>query len=162
MYRSKSITSNKVQPKIPRSFFPGSGQGPTPVQRKGSGKDGNVDPSVEEAIHSESKSGRPLPFATRNFMEQRIGADFSQVKVHTGSGAVQLSRRLNAQAFTHGADIYFTEDKFAPGTPDGKHLLAHELTHVVQQQGTGTTRGIQRTPARQCVWQRKREPQQST
>src|SRR3546814_1688558 len=77
-------------------------------------------------------------------MEQRLCADFSQVKVHTGSGAVQLSRRLNAQAFTHGADIYFNEDKFAPGTPDGKHLLAHELTHVVQQKGMGKTRGLQR------------------
>src|SRR3546814_20734631 len=77
-------------------------------------------------------------------MEQRLCADFSQVKVHTGSGAVQLSRRLNAQAFTHGADIYFNEDKFSPGTPAGKHLLAHESTPVVQHKGMGTTRGFHR------------------
>src|SRR3546814_20095480 len=57
---------------------------------------------------------------------------------------MHLSRRLNSQDVTHGAYIYFNEYKFAPGTPDGKHLLAHELTHVVQQKGMGKTSGLQR------------------
>src|SRR3546814_16292527 len=71
-------------------------------------------------------------------MESRFGTNFSSVNIHTDSKAVQLSRNVNARAFTHGNDIYFSEGEFAPQTQGGKHLLAHELTHVVQQNSSGT------------------------
>jgi hypothetical protein len=68
-------------------------------------------------------------------MEPRFGADFGGVRVHTGGEADQLNRQLNAQAFTHGQDIYMGAGKYDPASSDGKKLLAHELTHVVQQNG---------------------------
>ncbi len=81
---------------------------------------------------SQSKSGgSPLPGNIRSFMEPRFGADFSQVRVHTGEESVQMNQDLNAQAFTHGQDIYFGAGK----SPTNDALTAHELTHVVQQTG---------------------------
>lgn len=76
-------------------------------------------------------------------MESRFGTDFSDVKIHTGSEAVQMSSELNAQAFAVGNDIYFNEGKYNPNSDSGKHLLAHELTHTVQQSG-GIGRKIQK------------------
>lgn len=109
----------------------------TPVQRKENKEGDGINPSVEQSIRAGRGRGEPLPQETRTFMEERIGSDFSHVKVHTGANAVQLSHTLNAHAFTQGSDIYFNEGKFAPGTDGGKRLLAHELTHVVQQNGAG-------------------------
>ena len=86
-------------------------------------------PSLENQLNSSQGSGYPLPDDVRAFMEPRFGADFSQVRVHTGSEAVQMNRDLNAQAFTHKQDVYFGAGK-APGKDA---LTAHELTHVVQQ-----------------------------
>jgi len=71
----------------------------------------------------------------KNEMESGFGTDFSNVKIHTNSNAVQMSKELGAQAFTHGNDIYFNKGKFNPSSKEGKHLLAHELTHTVQQKG---------------------------
>jgi hypothetical protein len=68
-------------------------------------------------------------------MEPRFGADFSGVRVHTDRESAQMNRELSAQAFTHGRDIYMGEGKYNPGSDAGKRLLAHELTHVVQQGG---------------------------
>ena len=83
---------------------------------------------------SQSKGGgKPLADADRNFMESRFGVDFSGVRLHTDSNAVQMSRELDAQAFTHGRDMYFGAGRYNPGTSSGKRLLVHELTHVVQQ-----------------------------
>ncbi|MBL0341286.1 MAG: DUF4157 domain-containing protein [Bacteroidetes bacterium] len=70
---------------------------------------------------------------TRSFMENRFGADFGNVKIHTDSQSSHLNRELNAKAFTVGNDIYFNSGKYSPQSESGKHLLAHELTHVVQQ-----------------------------
>ncbi len=69
-------------------------------------------------------------------MERRFGVDFRGVRVHTDSNAVQMNKELNAQAFTYGRDIYFGAGRYNPGTSTGKRLLAHELTHVVQQNKT--------------------------
>jgi hypothetical protein len=77
--------------------------------------------------------GQPLPETDRDFMERRFGFDFSKVRVHTNSNAIQMSRKLNAQAFTHGSNIYFGAGRYNSGTSAGRRLLAHELTHVVQQ-----------------------------
>lgn len=114
------------------------------VQRRKIGG-GEVSQQVASSLRANKGSGQPLPDNTRSWMENRFNTDFSQIKVHTDSHAVQLSNDLNAQAFTHGSDIYFNKGKYAPGTSDGKHLLAHELTHTIQQTGAGKPKSIQRT-----------------
>lgn len=92
---------------------------------------------VESSVMNEKGSGSPLPADTLSFMETRFGADFGKVRVHTGGEAPQLNRALQAEAFTHGNDIYFGHGKYDPQSSSGKQLLAHELTHVVQQTGAG-------------------------
>src|SRR5690606_16528490 len=69
----------------------------------------------------------------RRSMESSFGADFKDVRLHTGTESVQMSRELSAEAFTHGRDIFFGAGRFNPGSRAGKQLLTHELTHVVQQ-----------------------------
>ena len=76
-------------------------------------------------------------------MSNRFGRDFSSVKIHTDVQAVRMNRDLNAKAFTVGNDVYFNQGQYQPGSSKGKHLLAHELTHVVQQ-GNGQGSSIQR------------------
>lgn len=88
---------------------------------------------IQQALEQNKTRGSPLPEGTRMFMEKHIGADFSNIRIHTGKEAAQLSGQLNAQAFTYGHQIYFNESKFNPATSEGKHLLAHELTHTIQQ-----------------------------
>jgi len=99
-------------------------------------------------------SGQPLPDTDRSFMERRFSADFSGVRVHTDSNAVQMSRELNAQAFTHGKDIYFGAGRYSPGTSSGRRLLAHELTHVVQQ---GSSHQVENTQRQKEIpeWKKK-------
>ena len=117
------------------------------VQRSGTGETTSVAPShVESNILSSKGTGSPMDISTKSFMENRFEADFSQVRIHTGSQAVQMSRELNAQAFTVGNDIYFNEGKYNPNTHSGKHLLAHELTHTIQQGGS-ISKKVQKKPA---------------
>lgn len=85
--------------------------------------------------------GKPLGERDRNFMERRFGADFGDVRVHTGRKAARMNRMLNARAFTHGRDIYFGAGAYRPGTSSGRRLLAHELTHVIQQGRRGGNAG---------------------
>jgi hypothetical protein len=115
------------------------------LQMKGS--DGGVDASqsVSDTIQSTRGSGSSMDSVTKGFMETRFGTDFSNVRIHTGSEAVQMSRELNAQAFTVGSDIYFNNAKYDPKSDKGKYLLAHELTHVMQQAKSPAT-GVRRTP----------------
>src|SRR5262249_27725203 len=80
-----------------------------------------------------SGGGAPLEQDTRSLMEGRLGEDFGDVRVHTGSQADESARSINAQAYTVGTDIVFREGKYAPDTQSGMQTLAHELTHVVQQ-----------------------------
>lgn len=92
-------------------------------------------PSVESNLSHSKGSGTPLSASVNSSMSNAFGADFSKVRVHTDSTATQMSRQLNAQAFTHGSDIYFNSGKFDTTSRSGQHLLAHELTHTVQQAG---------------------------
>ena len=110
----------------------------TGIQRRG---DGGLPAGsdLEQRLAASRGDGSPLPAATREFMETRFGADFGGVRVHLGSEAARLSRSISAQAFTLGQDIYMSEGKYDPGTAAGQRLLAHELTHVVQQTGAGST-----------------------
>jgi hypothetical protein len=94
-----------------------------------------------------SGGGNPLDNATRADMESRFGQNFGDVRVHTDGAAHESARSVNAQAYTVGSDIVFQQDKFDPGSDSGRHMLAHELTHVVQQRsgpvdGTETGGGI--------------------
>lgn len=98
---------------------------------------------VTNEIEGSKGNGNSLPENTKSFMENRFSVDFSEVNIHTDNTAVQLSRELNAQAFTVGNDIYFNENRFNPNSDSGKHLLAHELTHTIQQSG-GQSSSIQR------------------
>lgn len=82
-----------------------------------------------------SGSGRPLEPVLQHDMGQRFGHDFSQVRVHTSSAAEQSTRDVNAHAYTVGNNIVFGSGRFAPGLHEGRKLIAHELTHVVQQIG---------------------------
>ncbi|XHX78660.1 MAG: DUF4157 domain-containing protein [Stenomitos frigidus ULC029] len=96
-------------------------------------------PSLESRLTSSLVGGSPLPDDVRAFMEPRFGADFSQVRVHTGNEAVQMNQDLNAQAFTHKQDVYFGAGK----SPGNDALTAHELTHTIQQ-GGGTAHPLMR------------------
>ncbi|MBX3630991.1 MAG: DUF4157 domain-containing protein [Nitrosomonas sp.] len=79
--------------------------------------------------------GKPFDAALQQDMEQRFGHDFSKVRVHTGAAAAQSAQEVNAYAYTVGRDIVFGAGQFVPGTSDGRRLIAHELTHVLQQSG---------------------------
>ena len=89
--------------------------------------------NLNQSLNSSDGSGSTLPEEVRGDMETAFGADFSKVKIHTHPKAVQMNRQLSARAFTHGSDIYFNEGKYNTTSKDGQRLLAHELTHVVQQ-----------------------------
>jgi hypothetical protein len=91
-----------------------------------------VPPLVHEVSRS---SGRPLDTATRAFMEPRFGHDFSGVRVHTDTKAAESARAVNALAYTVGSHLVFSTGQYAPHITAGRQLLAHELTHVVQQSG---------------------------
>ncbi|MEB3358291.1 MAG: DUF4157 domain-containing protein [Synechococcales bacterium] len=91
--------------------------------------------NLESRLASQSGKGSALPESVRSFMEPRFGNDFSGVRVHTDSASVQMNKELGAQAFTYGNDIYFNSGKYNPGSSGGQELLAHELTHTVQQTG---------------------------
>lgn len=106
-----------------------------PVIQRSSKESRTAGPQIASSLQSSKGTGRPLPDHTRSWMESRFGTDFSNVSIHTDAKSVQLNRELNAQAFTHGRDIYFNKGKFDPDTDGGKRLLAHELTHVIQQDG---------------------------
>ena len=94
-------------------------------------------------LTSNKGRGAPMPAETRGEMESAFQADFSGVRIHTDTESVQMSRRLRAQAFTHGNDIYFNQGKFNPASREGKHLVAHELTHTLQQ-GASLSRQVSR------------------
>lgn len=94
---------------------------------------GEVEPGVTRQIQAARGGGRPLDDGVRGSMESGFGADFSNVRVHTGTQADSLNRSLNARAFTVGSDIFFKGGEYNPGSSGGKKLLAHELTHTVQQ-----------------------------
>jgi Domain of unknown function (DUF4157) len=112
---------------------------------------------VHEVLHS---SGQPLDELTRTFMGRQFGHDFSRVRVHTDEKATRAASALQAHAFTLGRDIFFGQGEFAPFSQNGRRLLAHELTHVVQQRSTlahanHKSLTIQRTPK---DWAPRRPP----
>lgn len=117
-----------------------------PIARKESGSCGGSDvmSCMESHINALKGGGQSLSHSTRSFFEPRFGSDFSHVRVHTGSDAASIATEINAKAFTTGRDIFFNTGQYSPGTTSGKNLLAHELTHVIQQSGMKKEAGITR------------------
>lgn len=103
--------------------------------KRGPGESFAAGANFESRLAEQQGRGQPLPGDTRSFMEDRFGVDFSGVRLHTDGEAEQLNRAVSAQAFTHGQDIYMGEGKSDLASSDGQKLIAHELTHVVQQSG---------------------------
>jgi hypothetical protein len=115
----------------------------TPLQR--SSTDSSQSAEVPGTVHDVLRSsGQPLDRATRALMETRFGRDFSQVRIHTGGDADRSARDINARAYTVGNNIVFGASQFSQRTHEGQRLLAHELTHVVQQRSANPK--IQRDP----------------
>ena len=107
------------------------------LQRHTAGRDepSTVPPIVHTALNS---PGRPLDGETRGYFEPRFGRDFSGVRVHTDAVAARSAEAVHASAYTVANDLVFAEGEYSPRTPAGRELLAHELTHVVQQAGVGS------------------------
>jgi hypothetical protein len=108
----------------------------TSIRDVGHAPAGNEPAKASSVEHALRDGGRPLPPQLRDEMEGRFGCDFSRVRVHSGPAAERSAADLNAAAYTLGGHIVFGSERFAPATPAGRHLLAHELTHVVQQGGS--------------------------
>ena len=98
-----------------------------------SGENAEITPDLESRINAIEGGGQPLPESERAFFELRFGCDFSKVRVHTDSRAAESARAVNARAFTVGQDVVFEAGQYAPGRNEGRRLMAHELTHVLQQ-----------------------------
>lgn len=110
------------------------GQSEQKLQRKESNEQTpHLTQDVEANINALDGKGSPLPDSTRNYFEPRFGADFSAVRVHTGTQAAETAKSINAKAFTVGNNIAFGSGQFAPNSNEGQKLMGHELTHVVQQ-----------------------------
>jgi hypothetical protein len=121
-------TPAKLQAKFTASAAPAAGVAPPPVH----------------AVVRQS--GRPLDTTTRGFFESRLGVDLSSVRVHADGHAGDAARSIGARAFTVGENLVFAPGEFAPASDGGRHLLAHELAHVVQQRGGAGVGRVQRAP----------------
>ena len=110
------------------------------LARQGDGilPDGRAHPDVEAAIATSRGGGRALDGKVRDRVAPDLGDDLKDVRVHDGPDAAGLARSVNARAFAVGSDLFFAPGEHKPGTTDGDRLLAHELTHVVQQRGAPT------------------------
>jgi hypothetical protein len=137
--RTFAQKQNQPQERASSSFGPTNRatSGPIHQQPKRLQPDNSVQTAVPPIVHEVLASpGQPLDTATRAFMEPRFGHDFSRVRVHSDSRAAESARAVNALAYTVAQDVVFGEGRYAPHTSEGRKLLVHELTHVVQQ---GTT-----------------------
>jgi len=105
------------------------------VQKKEEYGGSTASSMLSAMIETSAGKGTPLPQKILTEMNSAFGVDFSCVRLHTDHEAAAMCHELGAQAFTHGADIYFNEGKYDPESSAGKHLLSHELTHVIQQLG---------------------------
>ena len=135
------INAKDLAPSPPESATPETQD--TVVRRAAASETPRVDTQVERGIQQARGQGQALDGSIRGPMEQAFGADFSGVRVHNNADSDQLSRKLGARAFTNGQDIHFRGGEYDVSNPSGQELLAHELTHVVQQGGDK----IRRKPA---------------
>ena len=115
------------------------------IQKKATETKKQTNSRIENTLSATKGSGKPLAGNTKMQMEKGFGVDFGKVRIHNNATSAQMSNHLGAQAFTTGNDIYFNSGKFNPSSKSGKHLLAHELTHVIQQ-----NKGMHNTIQRVC------------
>lgn len=120
-------------------------------RRRVNGNDAGPETAAPSIVHDVLRApGRPLDASAKAFFEPRFGADFSQVRIHTDGRAAEAARSVNAQAFTVGRHVVFGAGQYASGSGIGRRLLAHELTHVIQQDSAGSTESgialVQRAP----------------
>ncbi len=104
------------------------------------GSGGEASPGLTQKLRSTQGQGNVLPGNFQKEISRKMGSDFSEVKVHTDTASKEMNRQLGSRAFTYGNDIYFNSGEYDPYSYQGRHLLAHELTHVVQQ---GAAPGLQ-------------------
>ena len=115
----------------------------TQAQGKAEGEAINMENSISGSLAASKGGGQVLEDGIKSEMEGQMNTDLSDVRIHTDSNANQMSEDINAEAFTHGQDIYFKDGNFDTQSKEGKNLLAHELSHT-QQQGNGAKRKVQR------------------
>jgi hypothetical protein len=127
--KKKKEIHKAEDPEKKKKKGPGAGQ----IQKK---PETTASAGVSAEIERQSGKGSPLPAKVLAEMNSSFHMDFSKVRIHHDAAAAKLCLELHAQAFTHGHDIYFNEGKYNPESAEGKLLLAHELTHVVQQSST--------------------------
>lgn len=140
----QQINTSKIQPYQSEETIQ-----PQTLMRKAETQENNIrtSPQFEASLKQERGTGQPLHQSIREPMEQAFGTDLSGVRVHTTSLSNELNETVQAKAFTTGRDVFFREGAYQPGSREGQELIAHELTHVVQQNGTtalGNTAVIQR------------------
>lgn len=129
---------------------PSASPGPPAIQRMCAGcedgssdhvhrdskEEGQVAPEhAEQAVQAAGRGGQPLPDTARRFFEPRFDSDFGHVRIHADGDAAHAARAVDARAYTVGSHIVFGAGEYSPQTHGGQRLLAHELTHVVQQTG---------------------------
>lgn len=134
--------------------------GPESIQKKESNSGGTASTnkpasganaaSVENNMVSSKGDGKKMNGALKNEMESGFGRDFSDVTIHTDQESVEMNQQLGSQAFAYGNDIYFNSGKFDPSSSEGKWLLAHELTHTVQQSNQIQRKVIQMHTVQDC------------
>ncbi len=121
-------------PFVQRQDEPEEEEEEEPLQTKGgTSRTSEITSNMEDRINAMRGGGQPLPESIRAFFEPRFGRDFSKVRIHTDSKAGETAKSLNAKAFTTGKDVVLGDGQYSPDTSMGKRLLAHELTHVMQQ-----------------------------
>jgi len=134
--KEKKLQARLESPYVARfaasGIFAKTGKEEDKIQRKAEGQP-NVASNVAADIQKSMTAGQPLPLSVRRFMEPRFRADFSNVRMHTGDNAAKLNRQVNAKAFAVGNHIFFGKDQFRPESQEGRELIAHELTHTIQQ-----------------------------
>lgn len=131
---SKPVIQVKREEDLQKKEAETQGKGEEQELQRGGGADANPnDTNLESKLNSSKGGGSPLPHSIKTEMESGFGADFSKVRIHNDSNAVQMNKQLGSQAFATGNNIYFNQGRYNPSSPSGKHLLAHELTHTVQQ-----------------------------
>ncbi len=134
------------------------------IQLGGRGPPAVAGVQFQSQLHNSTSGGRPMSGPVGNFMASRFGADFSMVKIHADTSAQQMSKQVNAHAFTYGNHIYFNSGKYDPDSKSGQTLLAHELTHTIQQGASPVQSNVQRKHAftavqKKSILQRQIAPQ---
>lgn len=141
----KGALGTKAKPLMPAPLQRMSRQSKS-LMMQSNGKPSGAQPQLESRLHQAKGRGTSLDADTQTEMEEAFSSDFSSVQVHSGQEAASLNQSLGARAFTHGNDIFFNRGEYQPQSPQGKHLLAHELTHTIQQ-GHGVQRkGVDSPP----------------